>query len=496
MKKNILLLINLIGVITCNGQLFDNSFNGTGVWNKQIGNSYNELNVISLQSTGEILLGGSTQSTGNDTSNALIGRITANGILDNTFNGVGYAQYKLSASLYNSAQDLLYLNNKIYYCDTKFNGTKYVELLTRLNLNGSLDNSFNSGSAIFIDSITGASSSSLTSLNATTTGNIIALGTASVSLQTNLSGFSVAQNATLVNSFGSNGGLYNTSIGIPYVKPIIQPDNKILLVVNDSLIRLNTDGTFDNTFGTNGIQLLSSLIIINGIAIQKDGKIVLCGNGGNGNFYIERHNTDGSIDNTFGNSGKVIVPFSGITAIANAVIVDTTSVNGNIFAVGYSSYNGGTRTYFALARISPLDGMVEAQAEFQPNSLISTANNVLLQSNGYILIGGNSSGYPVTDMIVTRIVPNFATLIATSVEDAVNISNSFTLYPNPASQNVTVNSTYNIQEIKVLDVLGNEVINQTANGNAQINVSTLPKGLYNFVITTDKGTGSKKVSVQ
>ncbi|HSZ24507.1 MAG TPA: T9SS type A sorting domain-containing protein, partial [Cytophagaceae bacterium] len=61
---------------------------------------------------------------------------------------------------------------------------------------------------------------------------------------------------------------------------------------------------------------------------------------------------------------------------------------------------------------------------------------------------------------------------------------------------VTVNSTYNIQEIKVLDVLGNEVINQTANGNAQINVSTLPKGLYNFVITTDKGTGSKKVNVQ
>lgn len=76
------------------------------------------------------------------------------------------------------------------------------------------------------------------------------------------------------------------------------------------LARLNRTGSLDKTFDTDGVQTTDFRTyndVINSIAIQGDGKIVAAGsasNGSNDAFAIARYNTNGSFDNTFDTDGK------------------------------------------------------------------------------------------------------------------------------------------------------------------------------------------------
>jgi hypothetical protein len=103
--------------------------------------------------------------------------------------------------------------------------------------------------------------------------------------------------------------------------------------------------------------------------------------------------------------------------------------------------------------------------------------------------GGGYSSTPTFDVGVIKGTIN-------AVEES-NFNNAgINLFPNPASQTLNIHSIYTIENIKIIDILGNEIRNLTSSGNTQLDISSLPKGLYNFVITTDKGIGNKKVSVQ
>src|SRR5271169_1988880 len=76
-------------------------------------------------------------------------------------------------------------------------------------------------------------------------------------------------------------------------------------------------GTLDPTFGQGGIvttdlgtQYLGTLVTANAVAIQPDGKIVVCGGIPNGTSFpvaaVVRYNTDGSLDTGFGTSGVAV----------------------------------------------------------------------------------------------------------------------------------------------------------------------------------------------
>jgi uncharacterized delta-60 repeat protein len=78
------------------------------------------------------------------------------------------------------------------------------------------------------------------------------------------------------------------------------------------IARFNSDGTLDTTFGSSGkvIQDISSFYDAGlSLAIQPDGKILLGGDcSGNDDFCIARFNSDGTLDTSFGSSGRVIQP--------------------------------------------------------------------------------------------------------------------------------------------------------------------------------------------
>jgi uncharacterized delta-60 repeat protein len=84
-----------------------------------------------------------------------------------------------------------------------------------------------------------------------------------------------------------------------------------------ALVRLNPDGTVDQTFGTGGGSVLTSIgayAYLSAVRLQKDGKIVAAGTtstscGGPASIALVRYNTDGSLDMTFGNGGIATYDF-------------------------------------------------------------------------------------------------------------------------------------------------------------------------------------------
>jgi len=135
---------------------------------------------------------------------------------------------------------------------------------------------------------------------------------------------------TLDQSFGISGKaqyINGTSPSFYDVKPsaAMQADGKILMSENilntDSnydfmLIRINTDGSLDTAFGTQGrVQSDDSAGFDYpvDIAVQQDGKIIEAGNtydktSNNYKLFMLRLSESGELDSTFGINGKVIRP--------------------------------------------------------------------------------------------------------------------------------------------------------------------------------------------
>src|SRR5215510_9526870 len=115
-------------------------------------------------------------------------------------------------------------------------------------------------------------------------------------------------------TFGVGGKVINPSGGSYDVA--IQPDGKIVSVgiaaggsegTQIAVARYNIDGSPDTTFGGTGRVLIHHYQVAMDVAIQPDGKIVIAGRNPDGEAYGElvRLNSDGSADTTFGTNGTL-----------------------------------------------------------------------------------------------------------------------------------------------------------------------------------------------
>jgi uncharacterized delta-60 repeat protein len=180
---------------------------------------------------------------------------------------------------------------------------------------------------------------------------------------------------TLDPTFDGDGKV-TTAFGSPELaeeahEVLIQPDGKIVAVglqVNDkfALARYNPNGSLDETFGDGGRVLTnfgSARSLAFAAVLQPDGKIVAAGDafvpGTSSDFALARYNTDGSLDPTFGVGGKVTTDFNRtFEDFARALILQP---DGKIVAGGWSNENcvtcGGDGDS-ALARYNP-DGTLD-----------------------------------------------------------------------------------------------------------------------------------------
>jgi uncharacterized delta-60 repeat protein len=118
------------------------------------------------------------------------------------------------------------------------------------------------------------------------------------------------------------------------------------------LDRFNTDGTPDVTFGVNGeVGPPFAYGYLNDIAIQDDGKIIACGGTGGG-FILARYLADGTLDPAFGKKGEVWTNFTEHVDGAMALAIQD---DGKIVAAGTAneSRNPDVTPEFAVSRYLP-----------------------------------------------------------------------------------------------------------------------------------------------
>src|SRR6476659_154052 len=169
-----------------------------------------------------------------------------------------------------------------------------------------------------------------------------------------------------------------------------QPDGKIVVAGSTpggdyrfALARYNPDGSLDTSFSSDGKQTtdLGGFDQANGVALQADGKIVVVGFTGGGDFALARYNSNGSLDTSFSGDGMQTTDFGGNDQ-AKAVAVQG---DGKIVVAG----NGGPGG--AVARYNPngsLDTSFSGDGKQTTNFL--SASGIALQGDGKIAVVGSS----------------------------------------------------------------------------------------------------------
>ena len=199
----------------------------------------------------------------------------------------------------------------------------------------------------------------------------------------------------VAQNFGATPGFNNSVFTIA-----VQPDGKILLggnfttyngVTENRILRLNADGTKDTSF-TTGTGCNNS---VRSISVQSDGKILLAGDftiyKGIVENYIIRLNTDGTKDTSF-NTG---------TGFNSTVWAITIQPDGKILMGGdFTTYNGVTENYILrLNANGTKDTSFNAGTGF--NSSVTT---IAVQPDGKILLGGYFTTYKgVTENRIIRL---------------------------------------------------------------------------------------------
>jgi uncharacterized delta-60 repeat protein len=325
---------------------------------------------ITLQPDGKILAGGLfTEYNGQPVGR--IARLNEDGSLDTGFTtGSGFNSRVRTIVLQPDGKILVggYFN--------AYNGQFITGFgLTRLNEDGSIDTGF----------ITGSFSDEVYSIALQPNGGIIVGG--------RFTGFfgELVNRIVRLNPDGSLDTGFTTGSGFNNdVNSIaIQGDGKILVGGNFTqydgqpvgrIARLNGDGSLDTLFDT-GIGFNS---VVQSIALQGDGKILVVGNftqySGQSVSRIARLNEDGSLDTGFSTG----------TGFNQPVLSIAIQGDGKILAGGFfTQYNG--QPAGQIARLNE-DGSLDTSFD-TGSGFNGSVRSIALQGDGKILVGGQFNGY-------------------------------------------------------------------------------------------------------
>ncbi len=294
-------------------------------------------------------------------------------------------------------------------------------LLLRYNTDGSLDTNFNGTGVVLTDFSASIDLAQAVAVQAD--GKILVGGIASVG---NYSTFGLARylsNGVPDSGFNSTGKIttaLTTNVDCSAYDLVVQADGRIVLAGNTrngsggsnlALVRYHPNGTLDTSFGGTGkvsIDLGSGYDTGNAIALQADGKLLVAGNrtAGNSNeMAVARLNTNGSLDTGFNTNGYRTVRM-GSDSTATAIAVQT---NGSIVVGGYG--RGAVYYDFAVFRLLPngsldtsFNGTGQKTASLSPTT--DQIEALTIQSDGSIVAAGTAELDGDYDFAVARFLSN------------------------------------------------------------------------------------------
>jgi uncharacterized delta-60 repeat protein len=345
------------------------------------------------------------------------------GDLDTTFNGSGIVTTGFGFGSDSARSTAIQPDNKIIAVGPVSNGTDNDFGLARYNTNGSLDATFGIGGKM--STAIGPNQDYASSVAIQSDGKIVVVGDSHDGTKFNFAVARYKPNGSLDTSFGT-GGIVTTSFGTitdSAQSVAVQTDGKIVVSGYShngttgyvfATARYNTNGSLDVSFGSSGKRTTkigpgttagSNQDYAYSLLIQPDGKIVVGGSSYNGSkfdFALLRYNSNGSLDGTFGVSGIVTNAIASSTDEALSIAIQT---DGSIVAVGYTVT--GPHYDFAVARYKPngiLDSAFDGDGIVTSalGSSFSEATSVVIQTSGKIVVGGLTSNGVNLDFAVVR----------------------------------------------------------------------------------------------
>ena len=153
-------------------------------------------------------------------------------------------------------------------------------------------------------------------------------------------------------------------------------------------------GTVDDSFGTNGRSIrdfAGKEDQASDVVVQPDGKIVVAGSARTSTveFVVARQTPDGTPDGTFGTNGTVLVDF-GPTANAAAYSL-ALQPDGKIVVAGRADADVAVVRLTTDGALDPSFGGGDGKVTTDLDLRFDIGNDVALQPDGRIVVGGNSS---------------------------------------------------------------------------------------------------------
>jgi len=439
----------------------DNTFANNGIDTVSINDTVLSICYSSaLQKDGKIILGGDYYLGAGLGYGFMAIRYNSDGSLDASFGNKGAASFHVgTAGADNVGHSVsLQTDGKIIMAGTATVGGNTVFCVLRFTKDGTIDPTF--GTNGVTTTVIGTGSNNCYSMAVQDDDRIVLGGDFQDGSAYKFTAVRYNKDGLLDNTFANNG-IFMDSIGVnddDYgYATVIQKDQKIIFggtakkanTTNFAMLRLNASGVLDNTFGTGGVVVANfdptsgtAADLGRRFALQSDGKIIIGGETYlHGSEYgLMRYNSDGSLDNTFGNAGRVV------------------------YKAGSTQQHG-----YALT----------------------------IDSNRKIILGGDA---PVSLPSNFVLVSFTSGLSAGPNEVEAQNSNPFSLYPDPANEIVSVSwpdAEDKKVDLKMVDIKGVEVLKTTAYGpEFKVDIRNLPSGVYIMTMTAGGVSKSGNICIQ
>lgn len=281
--------ISASGIVRLNADgSLDSSFGTNGkVILTYVRNESANAKALVIQPNGYIVVAGNS----NNTSFAFA-RFTPTGTSDTSFNGTGKLAVKVGSNCACGANDMTIQSDGKLVAAGMRGGSKGSGAtfgLIRINTNGTLDSSF--GASGQVSTNFGGSWSAAGAVAIDSFGRIVAGGNWLVATNEDYFAFTrYLSNGQLDTSFGSGGKFTAGGYGFNRIYGIlIEADGKIVaagwhrdpnLPQDMAIMRLNSNGNFDTSFGNGGLTLTDFNGMNDGVSrlgVQSDGKFVVVG---------------------------------------------------------------------------------------------------------------------------------------------------------------------------------------------------------------------------
>jgi uncharacterized delta-60 repeat protein len=387
---------------------------------------FENIDDIAIQANGKIIAAGKLHD--DDVPNKIaLARYHADGSLDKTFSGDGKLITNFSEDYVLTAGVAVQLNGKIVLSGSVCKRDAFMALscdlmLARYMPNGTLDTTFSGNGWLRLDE--GGDNGSQGGLAVLGNGKIVVAGYVPTN-GTDMVVYRFLPNGNLDTTFDGDGRVtINFAAGdIPTDLEILN-NGKIMILgrtntgnftnnFDFALARLNANGSLDSTFGAGGklIANFGDQDIPSSMAIQSNGKIVVVGHKTNESeiehIIVARYKTNGILDSTFNGTGKMIfqiLPPYSPSSLATDVIVQS---DGRIIIAG-KSFNGEAFVN-VLMRLRPSGGFDTTFSGDGKVIVDIPVSTLALDADGKYVLGGVMSISTISgfrnDFALARILP-------------------------------------------------------------------------------------------